>query len=673
MDILTYALAKKYVDKTIEGSGALKGKNCIITDISPITGGNRVTFQWTLDNGTVETDTMDVMDGEDGLGIKSVDINSSNHLIITYDDNTTEDAGELPFEEYEIITYAQWQQLTPTQQENGIYIVQDYPSQAGANEIWYPTVSASGEISWSKSASTTPPTPRNIKGETGETGAPGQDGEDGLGIKSVDINASNHLIVTYDDDTTHDAGEIQGGGGSSPISRFLENIDVDYEYDSTSGANYTIIRIYKTKCDENQQYPFVFAPNGADPYEISSYELAKKYGWLLTINGGQFDTGAHTPLGPLVQNGIVLRNTPDPNSCRPLVIDEDGMLSEAAYNADMDTLVANGAVSVVCGFMAIIKDYEKVQSSEWPSISHFSENVQRQIIGQFGNGDYAIITCEGRGYQHSDGWTIAEAQDICVKHGLKFAYNLDGGGSTETMLGFKQFNSVYEGTSGRKVPNFIVFNGGAELGKVLLHIAATKIKVNYDIGDVIDTSDIAVTAYYSDGTNANVTSAAVIDASGVDTSTAGTYQIGVSYTYNGVTDTTSIPIYIAQEMKAFKQYAVVAGTGNHATWSMNDYRAALITEIANASNIYDTNDKYLIPIPASATSVTITSPLMYSGAQFYDSSSNRVYDPGWGASAGQNTITFTAGQYAYFACNFKNADGTSMVNADVSQITAVFS
>jgi len=48
------------------------------------------------------------------------------------------------------------------------------------------------------------------QGPAGADGAPGQDGEDGLGIKSVDINTSNHLIVTYDDDTTHDAGEIEG-------------------------------------------------------------------------------------------------------------------------------------------------------------------------------------------------------------------------------------------------------------------------------------------------------------------------------------------------------------------------------------------------------------------------------------------------------------------------------
>ena len=71
-DAKTYALSKKYTDVTVEGGGAIKGKNCVISDISDITGGHRVEFSWTLDSGLVQTATMDVMDGEQGetgLGI----------------------------------------------------------------------------------------------------------------------------------------------------------------------------------------------------------------------------------------------------------------------------------------------------------------------------------------------------------------------------------------------------------------------------------------------------------------------------------------------------------------------------------------------------------------------------------------------------------------------------
>ncbi len=66
LNVVTYAAAKSYTDQTVAGGGALKGKNCTVDSISDITGGHRVTFKWTLDNGTVQTGTMDVMDGADG-------------------------------------------------------------------------------------------------------------------------------------------------------------------------------------------------------------------------------------------------------------------------------------------------------------------------------------------------------------------------------------------------------------------------------------------------------------------------------------------------------------------------------------------------------------------------------------------------------------------------------
>ena len=106
MDIKVLALAKKYTDDSIAGtSGALKGKNCTIASIDDITGGHRVTFAWESDEGEAQTETLDVMNGTDGTdgidgapgrGVQSVSIDGQNHLIITYTDGSTSDAGLLP-------------------------------------------------------------------------------------------------------------------------------------------------------------------------------------------------------------------------------------------------------------------------------------------------------------------------------------------------------------------------------------------------------------------------------------------------------------------------------------------------------------------------------------------------------------------------------------------------
>lgn len=93
VNLETLALAKKFTEETVVGGGAVKGKNCVISNITTITGGQRVTFQWTLDNGDVQTRSIDVMDG---ISITDATIDASNHLILTLSDGNTIDSGELP-------------------------------------------------------------------------------------------------------------------------------------------------------------------------------------------------------------------------------------------------------------------------------------------------------------------------------------------------------------------------------------------------------------------------------------------------------------------------------------------------------------------------------------------------------------------------------------------------
>ena len=69
--ITAYALSQNYTDISIAGAGAIKGSPCTISSIEDIEGGHRVTFKWTLTDGTEQTETMDVMNGERGeTGVK---------------------------------------------------------------------------------------------------------------------------------------------------------------------------------------------------------------------------------------------------------------------------------------------------------------------------------------------------------------------------------------------------------------------------------------------------------------------------------------------------------------------------------------------------------------------------------------------------------------------------
>ena len=79
--------------------------------------------------------------------------------------------------------------------------------------------------------------------------------------------------------------------------------------------------------------------------------------------------------------------------------------------------------------------------------------------------------------------------------------------------------------------------------KTLTNITANKTKTNYNVDDTLNTNDITTIAHYSDSTSATVTG--TYDTTQVNMSVAGNYNIGVSYTENGVTKTTNIAITVS--------------------------------------------------------------------------------------------------------------------------------
>ena len=99
---VAYVLAKKYVQATAAGLGAVKGAPVTILSIEEIDGGHTITFGWTGTDGSSQSSTLDVMDGapgkpgpkgdpggkgdpgENGVGITGVAKVSSSGNVDTY-------------------------------------------------------------------------------------------------------------------------------------------------------------------------------------------------------------------------------------------------------------------------------------------------------------------------------------------------------------------------------------------------------------------------------------------------------------------------------------------------------------------------------------------------------------------------------------------------------------
>lgn len=261
--------------------------------------------------------------------------------------------------------------------------------------------------------------------------------------------------------------------GSKVIIDSATSSLINYEYrrDAQTGTFYTIVNIKQTDGKGNKQYPFVYWPNYPNGGIESTLQMNRRKKFLVAINAGRFEapygagvTLTGLPSGTVIQNGVVLQQgTGDATAVnRVLTINNQGKLGYTLLSDSATDLVSDGIVSAVSGFIPILKDYQYIEDAD-PTITYIGNEAdsQRQIIGQYYNGDYIILSCEGRNNQGTGYFTVRQLQDLCKSFGVRDAFLLDGGGSMETVVEDIQLNPIYDNELGRVVPTYIVFNGTA--------------------------------------------------------------------------------------------------------------------------------------------------------------------------------------------------------------------
>lgn len=252
-------------------------------------------------------------------------------------------------------------------------------------------------------------------------------------------------------------------------SSFADLMKFEYHRDSTTGAFYTLLNIPQTDYQGNKQYPFVYWSNYPNGGNKSTLDMNKQHKFIAAINGGRFQspygpgvTLTGLPCGTVIQNSVVLQQGSADNSFdvdRVLTIDRNGRLGYTTFTASASDLVANGVVSAVTGFVPIIVNYQNIEDVDDTVTYNNTSDAQRQVLGQYYNGDYVVISTEGRSNQGTGYFTVAQIKSLCHTLGIKDAFLLDGGGSMETVVGERQLNPFYDNTYGRVVPTYIVFNG----------------------------------------------------------------------------------------------------------------------------------------------------------------------------------------------------------------------
>ncbi|HIA3653927.1 TPA: phosphodiester glycosidase family protein, partial [Enterococcus faecium] len=176
---------------------------------------------------------------------------------------------------------------------------------------------------------------------------------------------------------------------------------------------------------------------------------------MCCINAGVFDVTSGIVDGRLIIDGAIQKDSAPVihKNQWTLGIKSDGSLSAYDSTISASAMLQDDCESAVTGFVPIIMDGSMVDKSLFLTYGHLTQPNPRQVICQTALGDYFVFSCDGR-KDDEKGLTLEQIGEILLLFGVTFAYNLDGGGSTQTFVKKKRINRLIEN---RPIPSIIVF------------------------------------------------------------------------------------------------------------------------------------------------------------------------------------------------------------------------
>ena len=167
---------------------------------------------------------------------------------------------------------------------------------------------------------------------------------------------------------------------------------------------------------------------------------------ILAVNGDYY--GAN-PSGYVIRNGVVYRDTVRENSNNgDLVIYKDGsfkIIYEDQISADQ--LVNDGVVNLLAFGPALVENGEIVVGKN-QEVGQAMASNPRTAIGIIDENHYIIVVSDGR-TSESEGLSLYQLAEIMKSHGVKTAYNLEGGGSSTLYFNGQVINKPT--TGGNKI------------------------------------------------------------------------------------------------------------------------------------------------------------------------------------------------------------------------------
>ena len=266
--------------------------------------------------------------------------------------------------------------------------------------------------------------------------------------------------------------------------------EISYVSGRKFDTTYKIIHIPHRDSDGNliKLRKGISGSNPNKPDHITARDFAKQTSATFVANAS---TGSGSQLklhGQQIYNGQILDSVKDYEPLKDrwtLAMADDNTLTSFPPNITAKEIKDKGYNNTFSGFGPLIMEGKKVYTE-----GDYSPNSEashpRTVIAQLPNKDVLIFTCDGRitgSTLYQKGMTLNEVTEVLYSHygDIKFAYNLDGGGSTSAVLRSRMLNKPSDNNnkSERKLLDFIY------VGKDPRQIRDKDIQKAYeDIGDL---------------------------------------------------------------------------------------------------------------------------------------------------------------------------------------------
>lgn len=174
--------------------------------------------------------------------------------------------------------------------------------------------------------------------------------------------------------------------------------------------------------------------------------MSQRTNALVAINSDYY---SFRTTGAVIRNGVMYRGGISPDM-EVAILFRDGTMRAYKNEADlnMDQVMAEGAWQGFCFGPSLLDGSGNLLPS-YESVNH----NPRTILGMVEPGHYLFIVIDGRQGGYSEGMTYRESAELCQQLGCTFAFNLDGGKTSQMTFMGQMANQPY--ANGRDTSDII--------------------------------------------------------------------------------------------------------------------------------------------------------------------------------------------------------------------------